>query len=84
MLRFLVALNENLKKQEADFRERCKIEMQKLKDKLKSVGVQTDGDEDERLQLIDETYEKTKAKLQKVRQLAAKKIRGIKKGRLFT
>jgi chromosome segregation ATPase len=77
-LRSLVALNESLKKQEQDFRQTCKKQLQELQGMIHALKHQSpDDDEVKRLQLVDETYQSDKAKLQEIRQLAAKKNREI-------
>jgi len=75
-LRGLVALNENLKKQEQDFRQTCKKQLQELQAKIQALQNQSlDDEEVKRIQLINETYQSDAAKLQEVRQLSAKKNR---------
>jgi hypothetical protein len=75
-LRGLVALNESLKKQEQDFRQTCKKQLQELNDKIHALKHQSpDEDEAKRTQLVEETYQSDKTKLQEIRQLAAKKNR---------
>lgn len=79
-LRSIVAMNENLKKQEQQFRSHCKEEMARLQDnleKLKSQGSEDDSEEKERLELIGKQYEADKAKLEKIRLLLARKNREI-------
>ncbi|EDO46239.1 predicted protein, partial [Nematostella vectensis] len=79
-LRSLVAMNENLKKQEQQFRAHCKEEMNRLQEniaKLKSEGGAEDSEDKERMELINNQYEADKAKLQKIRLLLARKNREI-------
>lgn len=79
-LRSIVAMNENLKKQEQQFRAHCKEEMARLQnnlEKLKSQGSEDDIEEKERLELISKQYEADKAKLEKIRLLLARKNREI-------
>jgi len=86
-LRELVALNESLKLQEAQFKAHCKKQMAEMKEKIEQIrqgtapaGTSEEGediDERERIKLIEETYEKTAAKLQKARAIMAKKNRDI-------
>ncbi|XP_068741608.1 coiled-coil domain-containing protein 93-like isoform X2 [Montipora capricornis] len=79
-LRSIVAMNENLKKQEQEFRAHCKEEMARLQEnieKLKSQGSEDDNEEKERSELISKQYEADKAKLAKIRLLLARKNREI-------
>ncbi|XP_020609209.1 coiled-coil domain-containing protein 93-like [Orbicella faveolata] len=79
-LRSIVAMNENLKKQEQQFRAHCKEEMTRLQEnleKLKVQGSEDDSEEKERLELIGKQYEADKAKLEKIRLLLARKNREI-------
>jgi len=67
-LRELVALNESLKLQEAQFKAHCKKQMAEMKEKIEQIrqgttpaGTSEEGDdidERERIKLIEETYEK--------------------------
>ncbi|KAK2564769.1 Coiled-coil domain-containing protein 93 [Acropora cervicornis] len=71
-LRSIVAMNENLKRQEQEFRAHCKEEMARLQDnieKLKAQGSEDDGEEKERAELISKQYDADKAKLEKIRLL---------------
>ena len=78
-LRNLVAMNENLKKQEQDFRVHCKEEMERFQAEIESMksqsGVENLGDE--QTQLIDSQYKADKEKLSKIRLLLARKNREI-------
>ncbi|GAB6033391.1 Coiled-coil domain-containing protein 93 [Chamberlinius hualienensis] len=79
-LRSLVAMNENLKQQEQEFRSHCKDEMARLQgeiEKLKSTHAEDDHEDQERNQLIEKHYQADKEKLQKLRLLLAKKNREI-------
>lgn len=79
-LRSLVAMNENLKKQEQDFKSHCKEEMNRLKGQIEDLKSQTAGEESgdkERASLIDKQYEADKEKLNKIRLLLARKTREI-------
>ncbi|CAH3193118.1 unnamed protein product, partial [Porites evermanni] len=79
-LRSIVAMNENLKKQEQQFRAHCKEEMARLQEnleKLKAQGSEDDSEEKERLELIGKQFEADKAKLEKIRLLLARKNREI-------
>jgi len=46
-LRSLVAMNENLKKQEQDFKAHCKEEMSRLKANIEGLKSQTTEDDSE-------------------------------------
>ncbi|GFR91723.1 coiled-coil domain-containing protein 93-like [Elysia marginata] len=79
-LRSLVAMNENLKKQEQEFKAHCKEEMARLKgniEKLKEEGEDVDSEDKARVNLIDKQYTADKEKLHKIRLLLAKKNREI-------
>ncbi|XP_060076830.1 coiled-coil domain-containing protein 93-like [Ylistrum balloti] len=79
-LRSLVALNENLKKQEQDFKAHCKEEMTRLKGQIEELREQTSEDDSgdkERASLIDKQYTADKEKLHKIRLLLARKTREI-------
>ena len=74
-LRHLVAMNENLKKQEAEFRDHCKDEMARLQDNINNK-LKTDGGDDtlntedqERNKMIQRQYDADKEKLHKIRLL---------------
>ena len=75
-LRALVGMNENLKKQEQQFKVHCKEEMERLKaaiSKLQSDEGEEDSEEKERLVTITKQLEADKEKLQKIRLLFAQK-----------
>lgn len=80
-LRHLVTLNEKLKKQEAEFRESCKQEMERLQqsiDELKNgKGGLTGLQDEEHAQLIEQQYQSNKEKLQNIRRLLGKRNREI-------
>ncbi|XP_052091214.1 coiled-coil domain-containing protein 93-like isoform X1 [Mytilus californianus] len=79
-LRSLVAMNENLKKQEQEFKAHCKEEMSRLKGQIEEVKEQTseeDSGDKERVSLIDKQYEADREKLHKIRLLLARKTREI-------
>ena len=46
-MRSLVAMNENLKKQEQEFKAHCKEEMARLKDNIEKVKSDTDSEKSE-------------------------------------
>eukprot|EP00058_Branchiostoma_floridae_P020699 XP_002606189.1 hypothetical protein BRAFLDRAFT_92063 [Branchiostoma floridae] len=79
-LRGLVAMNENLKKQEQEFRAHCKEEMARLQgaiDQLKLDGAEGEGEDQERSRLIEKQHQADKEKLHKIRLLLARKNREI-------
>ncbi|XP_071102764.1 coiled-coil domain-containing protein 93-like isoform X1 [Haliotis cracherodii] len=79
-LRSLVAMNENLKKQEQEFKAHCKEEMARLKDNISRLKEDIDEDDSEdkaRAGLIDKQYTADKEKLHKIRLLLARKNREI-------
>jgi chromosome segregation ATPase len=78
-LRNLVAMNENLKKQEQDFRAHCKEEMERLQAEIEAVKRHANAEDtdDEQTQLIDNQYKADKEKLSKIRLLLARKNREI-------
>ncbi|XP_070575320.1 coiled-coil domain-containing protein 93-like [Ptychodera flava] len=78
-LRSLVAMNENLKKQEQEFRAHCKEELARLQQQIAELkgDVGEDTEDDERSQLIEKQYKSDKEKLQKIRLLLARKNREI-------
>jgi hypothetical protein len=75
-LRSLVAMHEKLKKQEAEFRESCKQEKERLE--LSIAEVQKDsggGQQKEHAKLIEQQYQADREKLNKIRLLLAKRNR---------
>ncbi|XP_010878515.2 coiled-coil domain-containing protein 93 isoform X1 [Esox lucius] len=79
-LRVLVAMNENLKSQEQEFRTHCREEMVRLQQNIEDLKIESgdDGeDEKERSQLIDKQYDTDREKLQKIRLLMARRNREI-------
>ncbi|XP_066301812.1 coiled-coil domain-containing protein 93-like isoform X3 [Branchiostoma lanceolatum] len=79
-LRGLVAMNENLKRQEQEFRAHCKEEMARLQgaiNQLKLDGDEGEGEDQERSRLIEKQYQADKEKLHKIRLLLARKNREI-------
>ena len=78
-LRYLVAMNENLKKQEHQFKAQCKEELEKLKNNIKNLkeGGGEENEDEERAKVIEQQYEADKQKLQKIRLALAKKNREI-------
>ncbi|XP_070210821.1 coiled-coil domain-containing protein 93-like isoform X2 [Littorina saxatilis] len=79
-LRSLVALNENLKKQEQEFKAHCKEEMARLKGNIEDLQRETgqlDTEDKERADLIGRQYKADREKLHKIRLLLARKNREI-------
>ncbi|XP_064617410.1 coiled-coil domain-containing protein 93-like, partial [Liolophura sinensis] len=79
-LRSLVALNENLKRQEKEFKAHCKEEMVRLKgniDRLKSEESGILSEDQERAKMIEKQFEADKEKLHKIKLLLARKNREI-------
>ncbi|XP_018552118.1 coiled-coil domain-containing protein 93 isoform X2 [Lates calcarifer] len=79
-LRALVTMNENLKRQEQEFRTHCREEMVRLQqniEELKMASGQDTEEERERNQLIDKQYNTDREKLQKIRLLMARRNREI-------
>lgn len=77
-LRKLVALNEALKAQEAQFKSTCKAEMISLEDKIERLeGAGVEIMDDERSQAIAEQYAQDQAKMKKLKLLNARRTREI-------
>ncbi|KAM4608454.1 coiled-coil domain-containing protein 93 [Polymixia lowei] len=79
-LRALVAMNENLKQQEQQFRTHCREEMARLQQNIEDLKMASGDDteeEKERNQLIDKQYNTDREKLQKIRLLMARRNREI-------
>uniref|UniRef100_A0A8C9SIM8 Coiled-coil domain-containing protein 93 n=1 Tax=Scleropages formosus TaxID=113540 RepID=A0A8C9SIM8_SCLFO len=79
-LRGLVAMNENLKNQEQEFRSHCREEMtrlQQLIENLKMEMGENGSDEKEQNKLIEKQYNVDREKLQKIRLLLARRNREI-------
>ncbi|KAF3695212.1 Coiled-coil domain-containing protein 93 [Channa argus] len=79
-LRALVTMNENLKKQEQEFRTHCREEMTRLQQNIEELKMESGRDtegEKERNQLIDKQYNTDREKLQKIRLLMARRNREI-------
>ncbi|XP_036599343.1 coiled-coil domain-containing protein 93 isoform X1 [Trichosurus vulpecula] len=78
-LRALVAMNENLKSQEQEFKAHCREEMTRLQQNIESLKAEAseDGDEKEPTRIIDQQYKTEKEKLQKIRLLLARRNREI-------
>ncbi|KAL4222275.1 Coiled-coil domain-containing protein 93 [Mactra antiquata] len=79
-LKSLVAMNENLKKQEQEFKAHCKEEMTRLKTNIEKLKSETDSELSEdkaRAGLIDKQYTSDKKKLHQIKMLLARKNREI-------
>uniref|UniRef100_A0A8B9RF05 Coiled-coil domain-containing protein 93 n=1 Tax=Astyanax mexicanus TaxID=7994 RepID=A0A8B9RF05_ASTMX len=79
-LRALVAMNENLKQQEQEFRTHCREEMTRLQQSIEDLKIEFGDEADdqkERSQLIDQQYNTDREKLQKIRLLMARRNREI-------
>ncbi|XP_074157951.1 coiled-coil domain-containing protein 93 [Sminthopsis crassicaudata] len=78
-LRTLVAMNENLKSQEQEFKAHCREEMTRLQQNIESLKAEEseDGDEKEPTRIIDQQHKTEKEKLQKIRLLLARRNREI-------
>ncbi|XP_062972692.1 coiled-coil domain-containing protein 93 isoform X1 [Elgaria multicarinata webbii] len=78
-LRTLVAMNENLKSQEQEFRAHCREEMGRLQQNIESLKAEAaeTGEEKEPAKIIDQQYKSEKEKLQKIRLLLARRNREI-------
>uniref|UniRef100_A0AAR2JLS9 Coiled-coil domain-containing protein 93 n=1 Tax=Pygocentrus nattereri TaxID=42514 RepID=A0AAR2JLS9_PYGNA len=75
-LRALVAMNENLKQQEQEFRTHCREEMTRLQQRIEDLKIEF-GDEADDQKLIDQQYNTDREKLQKIRLLMARRNREI-------
>ncbi|NWW96807.1 CCD93 protein, partial [Rhynochetos jubatus] len=78
-LRALVAMNENLKSQEQEFKAHCREEMERLQQNIENLKAETveNGDEQEPDKIIEQQYQTEKEKLQKIRLLLARRNREI-------
>uniref|UniRef100_A0A8D0C6J6 Coiled-coil domain-containing protein 93 n=1 Tax=Salvator merianae TaxID=96440 RepID=A0A8D0C6J6_SALMN len=78
-LRALVAMNENLKSQEQEFRAHCREEMARLQQNIESLKAEAseNGQDKEPAKIIDQQYQTEKEKLQKIRLLLARRNREI-------
>ncbi|XP_062861631.1 coiled-coil domain-containing protein 93 isoform X1 [Trichomycterus rosablanca] len=79
-LRALVAMNENLKEQEQEFRAHCREEMTRLQQSIEDLKIEFGDEADdqkERTQIIDQQYSTDREKLQKIRLLMARRNREI-------
>lgn len=80
-LKSLIAENESLKKQERDFRAKCKEEKSRLETEIEELeasgGSVSSSKDQERTQLIERQHEIDKAKHQKLQIMLARKNRDI-------
>uniref|UniRef100_A0A0K8S244 Coiled-coil domain-containing protein 93 n=1 Tax=Crotalus horridus TaxID=35024 RepID=A0A0K8S244_CROHD len=78
-LRALVAMNENLKGQEQEFKAHCREEMARLQQNIENLKAEAaeSGEEREPTKIIDQQYKTEKEKLQKIRLLLARRNREI-------
>ncbi|XP_027534883.1 coiled-coil domain-containing protein 93 [Chiroxiphia lanceolata] len=78
-LRALVAMNENLKSQEQEFKAHCREEMERLQQSIENLKAEAaeDGEEQEPNKIIEQQYQAEKEKLQKIRLLLARRNREI-------
>ncbi|NXI53046.1 CCD93 protein, partial [Chloroceryle aenea] len=78
-LRALVAMNENLKSQEQEFKAHCREEMERLQQNIENLKAETleNGEEQEPNKIIEQQYRSEKDKLQKIRLLLARRNREI-------
>ncbi|XP_044294164.1 coiled-coil domain-containing protein 93 isoform X1 [Varanus komodoensis] len=78
-LRALVAMNENLKSQEQEFRSHCREEMVRLQQNIEHLKAEAaeNGEEKEPAKIIDQQYKSEREKLQKIRLLLARRNREI-------
>eukprot|EP00040_Diaphanoeca_grandis_P039020 m.257943 g.257943 ORF g.257943 m.257943 type:complete len:626 (-) comp35923_c0_seq1:543-2420(-) len=77
-LRHLVALNEKIKTQEADFKATCQSEMESLEAKIEKLeGSGVEIMDDDRTRAIAEQYAADQAKMEKLKRLVARRTRQI-------
>ena len=78
MLKGLVALNENLKQQEKDFRASCIKERKRLQDLLANDQLSPEDEEElQRIEMIEQTHKEDSEKLNMLKSMCAKKTRDI-------
>nr|XP_039257784.1 coiled-coil domain-containing protein 93-like [Styela clava] len=76
----LIILNEKLKKQEQDFKEKCRDEAAKLKEDIAKLekGLESDDvQEDENLEMVEKQLNADNEKLSKIRSVLAAKNRKV-------
>ncbi|XP_029873671.1 coiled-coil domain-containing protein 93 isoform X1 [Aquila chrysaetos chrysaetos] len=78
-LRALVAMNENLKSQEQEFKAHCREEMERLQQNIENLKAEAveNAEEEEPNKIIEQQYKTEKDKLQKIRLLLARRNREI-------
>ncbi|NXE10473.1 CCD93 protein, partial [Lophotis ruficrista] len=78
-LRALVAMNENLKSQEQEFKAHCREEMERLQQNIENLKAEAveNGEEQEPNKILEQQYKTEKDKLQKIRLLLARRNREI-------
>ncbi|XP_078233354.1 coiled-coil domain-containing protein 93 isoform X3 [Pogona vitticeps] len=78
-LRALVAMNENLKSQEQEFRAHCREEMARLQQNIEGLKAEASENEEEKepAKIIDQQYKTERERLQKIRLLLARRNREI-------
>ncbi|CAM9609447.1 unnamed protein product, partial [Rangifer tarandus platyrhynchus] len=78
-LRALVAMNENLKSQEQEFKAHCREEMARLQREIESLKAERAPGRDEKVRAedLDRRYNMEKEKLYKIRLLQARRNREI-------
>ncbi|XP_059676326.1 coiled-coil domain-containing protein 93 [Gavia stellata] len=78
-LRALVAMNENLKSQEQEFKAHCREEMERLQQNIENLKAEAveNGEEQEPNKIIEQQYKTEKDKLQRIRLLLARRNREI-------
>ncbi|XP_052647716.1 coiled-coil domain-containing protein 93 [Harpia harpyja] len=78
-LRALVAMNENLKSQEQEFKAHCREEMERLQHNIENLKAEAveNAEEQEPNKIIEQQYKTEKDKLQKIRLLLARRNREI-------
>uniref|UniRef100_UPI00358FA7C7 coiled-coil domain-containing protein 93 isoform X2 n=1 Tax=Myxine glutinosa TaxID=7769 RepID=UPI00358FA7C7 len=79
-LRDIVAMNENLKKKEQEFKAYCKEEMSRLQVHIEELKTRDEGsstEDMERAEMTEQLYQSELEKLQKIRIILARKNRDI-------
>lgn len=76
-LRSLFALNESLKKHEAEFKANCKRQMAELKANIEKLASNEPNEDTERMKAVEDTFAAEIARLQKARLLLNHKNRDL-------
>lgn len=76
-LKKLIALNESLKKQESDFRENCKRQLEEFKELISKLESESKGDDFKKYKDLENNYQLYIDKLKKIKQLSSKRNREI-------